>query len=133
MNSINIIGRMTKDPELAFIPGSGTAACSFDIAVNDYVSKKQVTYFLTVKRFGKVAENTANYCKKGSEVGITGKLTQRTYTNKENKKVNIVEIVANEVKFIGGKSNSEAPGKTNYEDTPFGEGMTPDSNINAPW
>jgi len=130
MNSINIIGRMTKDPELNYIPNSGTAVASFDIAVNDYVNKQKVTYFFSIKAWGKVAENVTNYCKKGSEVGITGKLIQRSYTNKTGNKVNVIEINASDVKFIGGNQNNNS---SNKNENSFQEEIEPLDNVDAPW
>lgn len=129
MNSVNIIGRLTKDPELNYLPGSGTAVANFDIAVNDYVNKAKVTYFFRVVTWGKVAENVCQYKKKGDEVGVTGKLVTDKFTNKEGKAVTVTKINASDVTFIGS-SNSNADNKNpgSYEDS-----MTPDSDENSPW
>lgn len=69
--------------------------------------------------WGKIAENTANYTKKGSLVGISGKITTRSYDNKEGKKVYVTEILANEVKFLESKkeNNTQSAPQNDYFST----------------
>ncbi|MCD5410863.1 MAG: single-stranded DNA-binding protein [Clostridiales bacterium] len=99
MNSVILIGRLTKDPELRFIP-SGKAVATFGLAVkNSYSKEKQVDFFNIVV-WGKTAENCANYLAKGRLVGVKGRLQTRNYENKQGIKVYITEIVADQVEFL---------------------------------
>ena len=100
MNSVIMIGRLTKDPELRFIAGSGKAVCNFSIAVNREFSKEKEADFFRVVVWGKQAENAANYLAKGRLVGIKGSLLSRSYDDKNGNKKYITEIVANSVEFL---------------------------------
>ncbi|MDV3426709.1 MAG: single-stranded DNA-binding protein [Bacillota bacterium] len=114
MNNINLIARLTKDSELSFIPGSGNAVCKFTVALDDGFKENKKTYYIPIVCYGKIAENTANYTHKGSLVGISGKLTQRSYDNKEGKKVYVFEVVANEVKFLESKGTNNNNNSNEY-------------------
>jgi len=117
MNKIIIIGRLTRDPELRFAAGSGTAVVSFTVAVDRQFKNKdgqKETDFINCVQFGKGAENTANYTAKGSLVGVSGRIQTRNYENKEGKKVYVTEVVADEVQFLdkkdkGAGTSSPAP------------------------
>lgn len=109
MNKVVLIGRLTKDPQIKFTPGNGTAVCNFTMAVNRRFKKEGQpdADFIPVVVWGKQAESTANYMKKGSLVGIAGRIETRSYEGK-NGKVFITEVVAEEVHFLefGKKNNS---------------------------
>jgi single-strand DNA-binding protein len=119
MNNWNGIGRLTKDPELKFTPGKGTANTTFTIAIDDGYGDNKKTYYIPIVVWGKAAESTANYITKGSLVGITGKIATRNYDNKDGKKVYITEVIANQfdgVKFLDSKaSNSSGNGPNNNQ------------------
>ncbi|MBN4069651.1 single-stranded DNA-binding protein, partial [bacterium AH-315-G05] len=91
MNSVVLIGRLTKDPELRFIP-SGKAVATFGLAVNNSYSKEKQADFFNIVVWGKTAENCANYLAKGRLVGVKGRLQTRNYENKQGIKVYITEI-----------------------------------------
>lgn len=109
MNKVVEIGRLTKDPQLKFIQGAGTAVCNFTMAVNRRFKKEGQpdADFIPVVVWGKQAESTANYMKKGSLVGVAGRIETRSYDGKSGK-VFITEVVAEEVHFLefGKKNNS---------------------------
>ena len=105
MNLVVMIGNLTKDPELRFIPNSGTAIARFSIAVGrDYKTEGQpdVDYFNIVV-WGKAAENCANYLKKGKKVGVTGELRNNNYEDKQGVKHYNNEINAQKVEFLTPK------------------------------
>ena len=78
LNNINIIGRLTRDPELKFIP-SGTACASFTIACQDKpVNGEKKASFFDVTAWGKVAESVSTYLKKGNLCAISGRFEQQT-------------------------------------------------------
>ena len=114
LNRAVLVGRMTRDPELRRT-GNGKAVASFTLAVNRNfkTGDGQEADFLSIVAWGKVAENTANYCNKGSLVSVDGRLQTRTYENNQGQKVFVTEVVADSVQFIETKRNSniqaEAP------------------------
>jgi single-strand DNA-binding protein len=104
LNRIVLVGRMTRDPELKF-SSEGTAICNFNIAVNRTFQKDKAD-FPSVVCFKRTAENTANFTKKGSLVGIDGRLQTRTYDG-QNGKVYVTEVVADSVQFLEPKGQSD--------------------------
>ena len=87
INRVVLVGRLTKDPEVRYIQ-SGTAVVSFTLAVNRQYTNQQgqrEADFINCVIWRKPAENFANFTKKGSLVGIDGRLQTRNYeTNKDN-------------------------------------------------
>ena len=120
MNRTVLVGRMVRDPELKYSQ-SGTAVCNFTIAVNKF-GKKDEADFPSIVCFKKVAENTANFTKKGSLVGIDGRLQTRTYDG-HNGKVYVTEVVADSVQFLEpkGQSSNQTSNQNNNQsnDDPF--------------
>ncbi len=111
MNIAILIGRLTKDPELRYIPSSGRAVATFSIAVDrTFVGKdgqKQADFFNIVV-WGKPAENVANYLAKGSQVAVRGRIENRSYETQTGEKRYITEIIADNVQFLG-KPSGAAP------------------------
>lgn len=124
MNKVVLIGRLTKDPELKFTPGSGAAVTTLTLAVDRYNTKtnKKEADFIPVVIWGKQAESTANYLVKGSQAAISGRIQTRTYETKDGSKRYITEVVADMsggVQFLGGKRNEmnqDAEGANNFRD-----------------
>lgn len=115
MNKVVLIGRLTKDPELKFTPGNGTAVATFTVAVDrKFKSEGQPTAdFIPIVVWGKQAENTANYMSKGRLIGISGRIQTRSYEAKDGTRRYVTEIVAEEVQFLGGKQSSDN-GNSNF-------------------
>ena len=121
MNSVTLIGRLTKEPELKYIPSTGTAVTRFSIAVDRPFAKKdaEVTAdFFNIVVWGKIAETCANYLKKGRLVALKGRLQNNNYTDKDGTKRYAVEIIAEEVKFIdwGDKKEQGNQSNDNFDD-----------------
>ena len=72
MNKVILIGRLTKDPELRYAAGSGTAVCRFTVAINRQF-KKDETDFINCVAFGKTGETITQYLTKGRQIAVTGK------------------------------------------------------------
>ena len=106
MNQVLLIGRLTKDPELAY-GKSGTAITSFTIAVTRRF-KRDETDFINCKCFTKLAENVANLQHKGNMVGIVGRIQTRNYENQEGRKVYVTEVICDEVEFLTPKGGSKS-------------------------
>lgn len=99
MNSINIIGRLTREPELKTLT-SGTSALSGTIAYNERVKGEEVSMFFDFTAYGRTAELIDQYCHKGDMIALTGKLQQRTYTARDGSEKKAIEILANEMTLL---------------------------------
>lgn len=104
MNNVSIVGRLAADPELRTTP-SGVNVTSFRVAVR---RDKDNTDWLDVVAWRKTAELVCSYFEKGSPIGITGSIQSRSYEDKSGNKRTAVEIVANNVYFIGGNGGGNA-------------------------
>ncbi len=103
MNTVSIIGRLTKDPEMKTLNG-GTTVCRLSLAYNrkyrtNGESKEEVSFFDCVA-WGKTGETIAQYCRKGQRIGISGRLSQRSWESSEGRKQSVVEIVVEDFTFI---------------------------------
>ena len=85
MNSVILVGRLTRDPELRTTP-NGIATCQVSVAVNGIPNSngERTTDFITVVVWRRQAENIAKYCSKGSLVGVSGRIHTRSYDAKIN-------------------------------------------------
>ncbi|WP_080871729.1 single-stranded DNA-binding protein [Oceanobacillus timonensis] len=109
MNNVNLIGRLTKDVDLRYT-SNGVAVANFSIAVNRPFSNQQGNNdadFFNCVVWRRIAENTANYCKKGSQVGISGRLQSRSFDGQDGKKVYITEVVAENVQFLDTRNGND--------------------------
>lgn len=130
MNKVTLIGRLTKDPELKYTPGAGTAVTTVTLAVDRRYSKdeKKEADFIPVVIWGKSAESTAQYMKKGLLMGVAGRIQTRSYEAKDGGKRYATEVVAEEIKFLqwGDKQQSSGGDYSGYEDmTPVDDGDLP--------
>ena len=74
MNSVVLIGRLTRDPETRYAAATQTAVCKFTVAVNERIGDKETTSYPRVVVFGKQAENCERYLAKGRLVGVQGRI-----------------------------------------------------------
>lgn len=117
MNSVQLIGRLTKDPELRVVASSGKPVATFTLAVDRPFSKDKTADFFKIVAWGKTGENAAGYLHKGSQAGIKGMLTNRSYEGSDGQKKYITEVVADTVEFLGrnedgtGRSDGKGPWK----------------------
>ena len=110
MNNVVLVGRLTRDPELKYIPGSGTAVSNFAIAVDrEFTGKdgKKETDFIDIQVWGKSAENCANYIGKGSLVAIQGSIRVDSYQDQEGNNRKITKVNANRVQFLDSKKDKQ--------------------------
>lgn len=122
MNSVALIGRLTRDPELRYTAGTQMAVATFSIAVDRPVKAggERQTDFPRVIVFGKQAENCDSYLEKGRLVGIHGRIQTGSYKNKDGFTVYTTDIVADRVEFLDwGKrdrysSEPEMPAQEEY-------------------
>ncbi|RSL33629.1 single-stranded DNA-binding protein [Salibacterium salarium] len=114
-NQVTLVGRLTRDPELMHTK-DGTAVCNFTLAVQRSFRNMQGDFdadFVPVTVWRKQAENTALYCHKGALVGVNGRVNTRIYENKDQKKVQVVEVNADQVRFLklNNSNTSSTPPK----------------------
>ena len=110
MNNVVLVGRLTRDPELKYIPGSGTAVTNFAIAVDrEFTGKdgKKETDFIDIQVWGKSAENCANYIGKGSLVAIQGSIRVDSYQDQDGNNRKITKVNANRVQFLDSKKDKQ--------------------------
>ena len=122
MNSVIIIGRLTRDPELRYIPSTGKAVATFNIAVDrPYTGKdgQKQTDFFNIVVWGKMAENCANYLAKGRLAAIKGSIQNRSYDAQDGTKRYITEIVADQVQFLEKATGAKQEG---YQEDKFNSG-----------
>lgn len=128
MNRVILVGRLTKDPELRYTQ-SGKGVASFTIAVNRLfkTNGEQEADFINGVVWGKPAENLANYMKKGSQIGVDGRIQTRSYDNNEGKRVYVTEVVADSISFLDtkGQSQNNRPQQQQKNDNPFANNGEP--------
>lgn len=112
MNRVVLIGRLTKDPDLRFIPTTGTATTQITLAVDNYNSKTQEkgADFIPVVVFGKRAESLANYMVKGAMLAVSGRIRTRNYEGQDGQRRYITEVLADEIEFLSrnkGQANEQ--------------------------
>ena len=116
VNKAIIIGNLGKDPEVRFTP-NGQAVCNFSVAVNEKWTdqqgqKQERTTWLAVVVWGKHAEACGQYLTKGRQVYVEGRIQIRDYDDKDGNKRKAFEIVAQNVRFLGGGEKREQQTET---------------------
>jgi single-strand DNA-binding protein len=107
INNVVIMGRLVRDAEERKT-SSGKIVCGFCVALDDKFDKEK-THFVDVIAWNKTAEFVCKYFHKGSMIAVMGRLTTRTWEDKNGNKRKETEIVADEVSFCGDKKSDAAP------------------------
>ena len=109
LNRVLLIGRLTRDPETRYT-SSGSAVTNFGLAnnrrfkVND--EPREETLFVDVTVFGKQAETVAQYCEKGKEVLVEGRLTLSQWETDDGQKRSRIFVTADRVQFMSSREES---------------------------
>ena len=103
MNKVILIGRLTKDPELNFAAGSGTAVTRFTLAITR-AFKKEETDFINCIAFGKTGETIAQYLTKGRQLAVTGNIRTGSYDAKDGTKRYTTDVVVESFEFISSNN-----------------------------
>lgn len=129
LNQVTLIGRLTRDPELKYTAGNGTAVVNFTLAVDRPFTNQdgeREADFINITVWRKQAENCANYLGKGSLVAVTGRLQIRSYEDQEGTRRKVAEVVADNVRFLDKKKDQFNPDDIdtsdidiNPDDVPF--------------
>jgi single-strand DNA-binding protein len=99
MNSVNLIGRLTRDPELRKKDG-GKSICTFTLAIDDIHAKEDRADFMRVTVFGAQGERCEKYLRKGFMAGVTGRFRSDSYTDAEGVVRYPVNVIAENVRFL---------------------------------
>jgi single-strand DNA-binding protein len=124
MNSVVLIGRLTKDPEIRYIPDNQKAVATFSIAVDRPFTKEKTADFFNIVVFGKPAENCEKFLVKGRMVGIQGRIQNDSYTDKEGTKKYKTDIIADRVEFLEWGDKAQKSGGPS--ELPRGNAQIPD-------
>lgn len=112
LNKVILIGRLGRDPETRYMP-NGEAVCNFSVATSEKYTDKngqrqEATEWHNVTMYRKLAEIAGQYLKQGSQVYIDGKIKSRKYTDKNGVERTAYDIIANELKMLGGNTQTPA-------------------------
>lgn len=125
INKVILIGNLGKDPETRYMP-SGSAVTNLRIATSESFKDRETgeqqerTEWHSVAMFGKLAEISAEYLKKGSQVYIEGRLRTRKWQDKEQKDHYSTEIIADQMQMLGGRGGGGMGGGSQDEGDSFG-------------
>ena len=123
LNSVNLTGRLTKDPELRNTQ-SNIAVSNFTLAVNRSFTDangERGADFINIVTFKKTAENVQKYLRKGNLVGITGRLQSRSYENQNGQRVFVTEVIADNVAFLETKQQAEQSQQPQTQQQGYGQ------------
>ena len=112
LNKVILIGRLGRDPECRYMP-NGDAVCNFSVATSESWKdqsgqKKERTEWHNITLYRKLAEIAAKYLQKGSLVYLEGRIQSRKYTGKDGIERTAFEIIASEMKMLGGKAEGSS-------------------------
>ena len=116
INKVVLLGRLSKDPELRYASGSGTAVCRFTVAITRQF-KKDETDFINCVAFGKTRETIAQYLTKGRQIAVTGAIRTGSYDAQDGTKRYTTDVAVESFEFIGS-SNSNNQGNTGAWNSP---------------
>jgi single-strand DNA-binding protein len=123
LNKVMLIGNLTRDPDLRFIP-SGAPVASFGLAINRTYTdsngeKQEDPCFVDVTCWNRLAEVSAEYLKKGKPVFIEGRLQYRSWEAEDGGKRSKLEVVAQNIQFLGGGSKADSEEEGADDSVPF--------------
>lgn len=122
LNKVILIGRLGKDPETRFMPND-EAVCNFSVATSEAWNDRngqrvERTEWHNITMYRKLAEIAGQYLKKGSQVYLEGKIQSRKYTDKNGAERTAYDIIANEMKMLGGSGNDGQQAQSAQAETP---------------
>ena len=120
LNKVQLIGNLTRDPELKYTP-TGTAVCTFSLATNrswttDSGEKREESDFHRIVAWRKLAELCSQFLTKGRKVYVEGRLTTRSWTAQDGQQKSITEIVIDDMILLDNKGNALAGAHSGSDD-----------------
>lgn len=107
INTVVLVGRLTKDPEVRTVGAKSEYVCNFTLAVDDNYSKEKRTDFIPCVCWGKKAQALGEYQSKGAQLGVSGSLKTRSYDNNDGKKTTVIEVLVNDLQFLSNHSSKD--------------------------
>lgn len=107
MNKVHLLGRLTRDPEIRYPQDNEQMAIArYTLAVDRRFKRdgEQTADFISCVAFGKAAEFTEKYLKKGTKIAVTGRIQTGSYTNREGQKVYTTDVIIEEQEFAESKA-----------------------------
>ena len=121
MNKVNLIGRLTADPEVRYTQGDQPMCiASYRLAVErrgKKVEGQQNADFISIKAFGKGGEFAEKYLHKGMKVAVSGHIQTGSYTNRDGQKVYTTDVIADEQEFCENKAANDVAQNTAPKET----------------
>jgi single-strand DNA-binding protein len=127
INNVVLVGRLTRDAELRYTP-QNQAVATFNLAVNRNFknqSGEREADFINVVIWRQQAENLVNWTKKGSLIGITGRIQTRSYENQQGQRVYVTEVVADSFQILEKRDNSANQSNMDSQMPPFSDDDLP--------
>lgn len=130
MNNVVLIGRLTRDPEVRYMPETTNAMCTFTLAVDRNLSRERrqemeskgqpTADFIRIVTWGKTAELCGNYLSKGKMTAISGRIQTGSYMNQQGQRVYTTDVVADRVKFLEWGEPNRTQNQAGYN-SPYSE------------
>ena len=132
-NKVILVGNLVRDPEIRYI-GSGAAVTKFTLAVNRRSKQQEETDFIDIVAWEKLAETCNTYLKKGSSCLVEGRLSIRSYEDKEGQKRKATEVVINTMQMLD-RASRPAGDDGHFATAPVGgaRGTEPDLDEEIPF
>ena len=123
LNKVLIMGNLTRDPELKYVP-SGTAVASFGLAANRTYTdsngeRQEDTCFVDIVAWNRLAEVCGDYLTKGKPVFVEGRLQYHSWESEDGGKRSKLEVVAQNIQFLGATKADGSEGEEKEADVPF--------------
>jgi len=131
INRVVLVGRLTRDPELR-PTGAGSSFCTFTVAVDNRFKNEDGNVgasFIPCICFQKTADNVSKSLRKGSLVGVEGRLNQRSFVRKDGTKGTAIEVICDSVQFLEPKGDKAAENTETFDD--FNQVPNNDDSLSA--
>ena len=142
MNSVSLMGRLTRDPEVRYTANTQMANARFVVAVNRKLSKEKrqeaenngypTADFISCMAWGKTAENIGNYFKKGQRIAVSGHIQTGSYENQQGQRIYTTDVVVDSFDFVESNKDNNSNQENTDQDYGFNQ-ATPTSNNELPF
>lgn len=129
MNSVVLIGRLARDPEISYTPNTNTACCRFTLAVDrpKRQGEDQGADFIRIVVWGAHGENCDRYLSKGRQVAVHGRIQTGSYKNRDGQTIYTTDAVADRVEFLGSAQGDNSRSEGSYQQN--GTSYQPQRNV----
>ena len=121
MNKVELVGRLTRDPEVRYTQTNNTLVATFSLAIRRRFVREgdtQTADFINCVAWSKTGEFVSKYFKKGQMMEVVGRIQTRSYDDANGQKRYVTEVIAEEVGFVGAKGDNPNGGAEDFTDMP---------------